>query len=101
MELPAQRENQQLLNLPGPHGRLLQDGQFYGDKIKHMYGVDKLPEMPGEIWPSGKYLKYNNEKELMALKDQLSFTSDMGSLVVVKYLVSQGAGSPPPGRRTS
>ena len=25
---------QQLWNLSGPHGRLLQDGQFYGDKIK-------------------------------------------------------------------
>ena len=106
---------QQLWHLSGPHGRLLQDGQFYGDKIKErstkyevMYGVDKLPKIPDEIYLNDKLqkykykykYKYEDEKELMALWEQsrywsldnrLIFASVMGSLALLKYSVEKGA----------
>ena len=96
---------QQLWNLSGPHGRLLQDGEFYSDKIKDNYGVGKLPKIPGEhwvgnTWPGDIEHTYNDEQELMALwqktpswslNDRLILASKMGSLVLVKYLIEQGA----------
>ena len=90
---------QQLWHLSGPHGRLLQDGQFYADKIKDNYGVVKLPPIPGQIYHP-KIYTFNDEKELMSvwrqsrgwsLDDQLVLASHMGSLALVKYLVEKGA----------
>ena len=52
---------QQLWNLSGPHGRLLQDGEFYGQKIKDRYGVDKLPKIPGEFWVEDTVHKFKDD----------------------------------------
>ena len=88
-----------LWNLPGPHGRLLQDGEFYGDKIKDWYGVDKLPDIPGEIFYPEHY-KYKDQKELIYVcklsqswppHTRLIFASRMGALALFKYLVENGA----------
>ena len=91
-----------LWNLPGPHGRLLQDAEFYGDKIKDWYGVDKLPKIPGEIYTGVEphRYRYSDEKELMSawqksrswsLDNRLVLASYMGSPALVKYLVENGA----------
>ena len=91
---------QQLRHLPGPHGRLLQDAQFYSQKIRDNYGAHKLPQIPGEFWVGLGQYTFKDEGELMALlkqssswplDDQLVLSSQMGSLMLVKYLVSQGA----------
>ena len=93
---------QQLWNLPGPHGRLLQDGEFYEAKIKDNYGTHQLPQIPGEGYIGSKWDKWKDEKELMtllkqslswSLDDQLTLASQMGSLVLVKYLRSLEQGT--------
>ena len=86
-------------HLSGPYGRLLQDGEFYETKIKDNYGVDKLPKIPGNFWAGHTLNEFKSEKKLMdllkqsqswPLDGQLVMASVMGSLVLVKYLVSQG-----------
>ena len=88
-----------LCKLSGPCGRLLQDGQFYADKIKDNYGLRKTPKIPFSIFYNG-YHTYYNEKELARCfqymlkwpprNKKLAFVSDIGSLAFVKFLIGKG-----------
>ena len=88
-------------NIPSSQGRLLQDHQFYTDKIKDNYGTDQLPEVPGVFpLPTGIFYgqKFQSVKDLLIListmpnlsKDQqLTLAAQIGSVYLVKNLVKQ------------